>query len=87
MNKALVSLGVAEQHDLPEEFMDGVWLRAGEIAAGADGRRRITLLAIFMVGLGAGYGTIEATDHDEPQAYQLVAGADLSPANLLHVLS
>lgn len=80
------SLGTTASGELPDGFMDGVWLRAGEMAEAANARRRVALFAaIFVAGLGGGFGTIQTPAPAGPQSHLLFAGADLSPAVLLHV--
>jgi hypothetical protein len=70
----------------PDGFMDGVWMRAGQFQEVSARRTRLALFAAMaFVGLGAGFGTTQAPANAEPAAYQLVDGADLSPATLLHV--
>jgi|TARA_R100000501_G_scaffold18540_1_gene40539 hypothetical protein len=86
LNDVLLSFGGMQQGSVPDGFMDGVWLRAGEMAEAANARRRVALFAaIFVAGLGGGFGTIQTPAQAEPTSYDLFAGADLSPAVLLHV--
>ncbi|WP_147395435.1 hypothetical protein [Altericroceibacterium spongiae] len=88
LNEALQSLGDNDPDRLPDGFMDGVWQRAGEMVEAMNTRRRLALLAaIFVAGLGGGFGTIHAPGRAEPEAQPLFAGSDLSPAVLLHVQS
>jgi hypothetical protein len=88
LENALRSLGGAAGDEMPEGFMDGVWLKAGQLTEAAEGRRRLALFAgVFAAGLGAGFWTMESPASEQPQGYSLIAGADLSPAALLHVQS
>lgn len=75
---------------VPDDFMEGVWERAGQLGEIAERRRRTAMFAaLFVVGLGAGVGTTEwpsaygLTTHDRDSS--LLAGERLSPAALLHV--
>ncbi|MCP1471886.1 hypothetical protein J3E64_003599 [Sphingobium sp. OAS761] len=87
LNDALQSLGDTQADVVPEGFMNSVWSRAGEMAEAANARRRLALFAvIFAAGMGGGIGTIQTPPvKAETTSYQLFAGADLSPAVLLHV--
>ncbi|ETI60523.1 hypothetical protein C100_18785 [Sphingobium sp. C100] len=86
LNDALHSLGEMQTDVVPEGFMDSVWSRAGEMAEAANARYRLALFAvIFAAGMGGGIGTIQTPVRAETTSYQLFAGADLSPAVLLHV--
>ncbi|RKF22647.1 hypothetical protein D6851_05380 [Altericroceibacterium spongiae] len=86
LNDALRSLGGMQSEVVPEGFMDSVWSRAGEMAEAANARRRLALFAvIFAAGMGGGIGTIQTPAKAEPTSHELFAGADLSPAVLLHV--
>ena len=76
--------------DVPPDFMNGVWQRAGQLGEIADQRRRMALFAgLFVVGLGAGLGTSElpyqygATTQHASDSF--MSGEQLSPAALLHV--
>lgn len=86
LDNALARLGTMPEPALPDDFMDGVWMRAGQFQEVSARRTRMALFAAMaFVGLGAGFGTTQAPANAEPAAYQLVDGADLSPATLLHV--
>jgi hypothetical protein len=70
--------------------MDGVWQRAGQLGEVADRRRRAALFcSLFVIGLGAGFGTtIMPYNQGSPasSAYNDFASNEhLSPAALLHV--
>ncbi|OJW73692.1 MAG: hypothetical protein BGO57_14860 [Sphingomonadales bacterium 63-6] len=86
LDKALTLLGSGSERAIPEDFMDGVWVRAGRLEEASVRRTRLALfVAMAFIGLGAGFGTTQAPANAEPAGYQLVEGADLSPAALLHV--
>ena len=85
-------LGKLASHDvraMPDDFMNGVWQRAGQLGEIAERRRRMALFAgVFVVGLGAGAGTIGWPGYYGPpqQAEGSLTGSEqLSPAALLHV--
>lgn len=79
--------GTDDAKMVPEGFMGGVWHRAGQMAEAIETRRRLALFAaIFVTGLGGGFWTIQKPVPEAP-TYQLSAGADLSPAALLHIQS
>ena len=87
------SLKQLAAHDIvhdPSDFMDGVWQRAGQLGEVADRRRRAALFcSLFVIGLGAGFGTtIMPYNQGSPasSAYNDFASTEpLSPAALLHV--
>lgn len=84
IDRALSAFGTADIGTLSDDFMDGVWLRAGQMAEAVEVRRRLALFAaVFVTGLGAGFATTQSPAQAEEPAYQLVAGEDLSPASLL----
>ncbi|AMG75159.1 hypothetical protein [Sphingopyxis granuli] len=86
LDNALARLRSSADPALPDGFMDGVWMRAGQMEALSAQRTRFVLFAAMaFIGLGAGFGTTQAPAHAEPAGYQLVEGANLSPAALLHV--
>lgn len=86
LNATLAMLGAQKTRALPEGFMDGVWMRAGQLEEIAARRTRLALLlGMAFIGLGVGFGAPQTAAHAEPAVYQLVDGADLSPAALLHV--
>ncbi|TNE43082.1 MAG: hypothetical protein EP345_04710 [Sphingomonadales bacterium] len=69
-----------------DDFMDGVWMRAGQLEERSSERARLALFAAMaFVGLGAGIGATAAPASAETAGFRLVDGADLSPAALLHV--
>lgn len=90
LDAALDRLGAQVLTQAPADFMDGVWLRAGQLGEISERRRRAALFAgLFVVGLGAGAGTmgLPYTYASSPQiAYSdFASGEQLSPAALLHV--
>ena len=86
LDNALARLGTMPEPAPPDGFMDGVWMRAGQFQEVSARRTRLALFAAMaFVGLGAGFGTTQAPANAGPAGYQLVDGADLSPATLLHV--
>lgn len=88
LDRALHALGSSPPGSPTDGFMDGVWLRAGQLAEAAEARRRLALFAaVFVTGLGAGFWTIQEPAEPLAPDYQLVEGADLSPAALLHLQS
>ena len=71
-------------------YQKGVWQRAGQLGEVADRRRRAALFcSLFVIGLGAGFGTtIMPYNQGSPasSAYNDFASNEhLSPAALLHV--
>ncbi len=86
LERALTELRNMPAPSVSDGFMDGVWMRAGQLEARASGRARLALFAAMaFVGLSAGVGTTAAPASAEPAGFRLVDGADLSPAVLLHV--
>lgn len=86
LDRALKSLGNVAAPSLSGDFMDGVWLRAGQMEQAAGQRRRLALMVgMAFIGLGTGIGVVQAPASAEPASYQLIDGADLSPSALLHV--
>ena len=86
LDAVLGTLSATGTSEVPADFMDGVWQRAGQLGEIADRRRRT---ALFVVGLGAGagtngwpggYGTSSASFGES-----LILGEQLSPSALLHV--
>ena len=64
--------------DVPPDFMNGVWQRAGQLGEIADQRRR-------MAGAGTSGWPSENGAPTEIVGESLVGGESLSPAALLHV--
>jgi hypothetical protein len=90
LDEALASLSGQGFAPAPEDFMDGVWQRAGQLGEIAERRRRTALFAgLFIIGLGAGVGTTGIPyGYGAPQhgaVYDFAASEQLSPAALLHV--
>lgn len=90
LDAMLGTLASQETCDVPADFMNGVWQRAGQLGEVVERRRRMALFAgLFVVGLGAGAGTGEWPSHyglGQPGTGEsLVFGERLSPAALLHV--
>ncbi|GGD65050.1 hypothetical protein GRI62_11610 [Erythrobacter arachoides] len=86
LNRALQWLGAVPDPSLPEDFMGGVWMRAGKLEQVDATRTRVALFtAMAFIGLGAGFGTSQSPARESQTNYQLIEGADLSPASLLHV--
>lgn len=86
------SLSGIATREVPADFMDRVWQRAGQLGEIADRRRRTALfVGLFVVGLGAGAGTSEwPGDYGASSPVlgaSLIVGEQLSPAALLHVES
>ena len=90
LDAVLGTLSATAANEVPADFMDGVWQRAGQLGEIADRRRRTALfVGLFVVGLGAGagtsgwpggYGTSSASFGES-----LILGEQLSPSALLHV--
>src|SRR3546814_10265666 len=58
LDAVLGTLSATAANEVPADFMDGVWQRAGQLGEIADRRRRTALfVGLFVVGLGAGAGT------------------------------
>lgn len=70
---------------LPDDFMAGVWERAGALAGRRERRMRAALFAtLAMVGLGTGIGTVQAPALAAEPRYAFADDARLSPTALLH---
>lgn len=83
---ALMKLGAITDRTVPEDFMDGVWMRAGRHEEVSARNTRLALLAaVALIGMGSGFEATIAPAQAEPTHYRLIDGADLSPASLLHV--
>lgn len=90
LDAMLGTMASQEAGDVPPDFMNGVWERAGQLSEVADQRRRMALFAgLFVVGLAAGAGTggwpQQYSQPAETVGQSLIAGESLSPAALLHV--
>lgn len=90
LDAVLGSLSATAASEVPADFMDGVWQRAGKLGEIADRRRRAALFAgLFVVGLGAGAGTSGWPGgygaSPTPFGESLILGEQLSPSALLHV--
>ena len=86
LEHALADLGNMPAPSVSDGFMDGVWMRAGQLEERSPERTRLALFAAMaFVGLGAGIGATAAPASAEAASFRLVDGADLSPAALLHV--
>ena len=90
LDAVLGTLSATGTSEVPADFMDGVWQRAGQLGEVADRRRRAALFcSLFVIGLGAGFGTtIMPYNQGSPasSAYNDFASNEhLSPAALLHV--
>ena len=69
LDAMLGTMASQEAGDVPPDFMNGVWQRAGQLGEIADQRRRMALFAAPTEIVGE----------------SLVGGESLSPAALLHV--
>lgn len=90
LDTSLRALGAYGSVGTPDDFMDGVWQRAGQLGEIAERRRRAALFCgLFLIGLAAGATTagLPYTYGARAQAasYDFVATDQLSPATLLHV--
>ncbi len=90
LDAVLGSLSATAASEVPPDFMDGVWQRAGQLGEIAERRRRAALFAgLFVVGLGAGAGTSGWPGgygaSPAPFGESLILGEQLSPSALLHV--
>ena len=90
LDAVLGTLSATGTSEVPADFMDGVWQRAGQLGEVADRRRRAALFcSLFVIGLGAGFGTTIMPYNQgstASSAYNDFASNEhLSPAALLHV--
>ena len=86
LDAALDALGATAAPPVPDGFLDGVWQRAGQLQERSNGRRRMALFCgLFVIGLGAGFGTIQTSAAATSASYQISSIDSLSPAALLHV--
>lgn len=86
IDRALADLGSMPAPSMSDGFMDGVWMRAGQLEERASGRASLALIAAMaFVGLGAGIGATAAPTSAETAGFRLIDGAILSPSALLHV--
>jgi hypothetical protein len=70
---------------MPDDFMEKVWERVGEMNARRERTFRAALFAgLFAVGLGAGAGTVQVPVYAQSPTYLLSNDARLSPSALLH---
>lgn len=85
LDALLCQLAMQPVPPVTDGFIEAVWERIGSVAAQRERRTRLGLfLGLFMVGLGAGWGTVWNPVESGNPRYALVANADLSPAALLH---
>lgn len=88
LDQSLGALAAVATGTVQEGFVDGVWQRVGQMQERAEARTKLALFCgIFVVGLGAGLGTVEAPTAGQPVTYNLIAGDDFSPSALLHIES
>ena len=90
LDASLKQLAAHDVGHAQSDFMDGVWQRAGQLGEIADRRRRAALFCgLFVVGLGAGFGTVSSPyDQGSPPNFaynDFASHENLSPAALLHV--
>ena len=90
LDAMLGTLGTQDSFKVPDDFMTGVWQRAGQLGEIVERRRRMALFAgLFVVGLGAGAGTswwpAQFAGSQPGIADSIIVGERLSPSALLHV--
>ncbi len=69
-----------------EGWLAGIWQRAGQLQERVDRRQRLALFCgLFVVGLGAGFGTNGTSGWANPDPFRISSADNLSPAALLHV--
>ncbi|WP_022674327.1 hypothetical protein [Novosphingopyxis baekryungensis] len=90
LDAMLGTLGAQDSFEVPDDFMTGVWQRAGQLGEIVERRRRMALFAgLFVVGLGAGAGTsgwpAQFAGSQASIADSIIVGERLSPSALLHV--
>jgi hypothetical protein len=86
LDASLAALGSAANASPNAGFVDSVWQRAGQLQERADGHRRMALFCgLFVVGLGAGFGTIQTSASANPAPDQITSVNAFSPSALLHV--
>src|SRR3546814_11545143 len=90
LDAVLGTLSATAANEVPADFMDGVWQRAGQLGEIADRRRRTALLVgLFVVGLGAGAGTSGGPGGDGPSSAplgeSLILGEQVSPTTPIPV--
>ena len=90
LDAMLGTLGSQDSFEVPDDFMTGVWQRAGQLGEIVERRRRMALFTgLFIVGLGAGAGTsggpAQFAGSQSGIADSIIVGEQLSPAALLHV--
>ncbi|MES2698797.1 MAG: hypothetical protein V4647_04215 [Pseudomonadota bacterium] len=67
-------------------FFYGIWQRAGQLQERADRRQRLALFCgLFVIGLGAGFGTNGTGILANPASLQISSADRLAPSALLHV--
>ena len=73
LDAMLGTLGTQDSFKVPDDFMTGVWQRAGQLGEIVERRRRMALFAgLFVVGLGAG------ARHDPQLHFVLEGDCELS---------
>tara|TARA_R110000782_G_scaffold268689_1_gene365466 strand:+ start:2456 stop:2737 length:282 start_codon:yes stop_codon:yes gene_type:complete len=85
LDTVLRSMGEARATLQTSDFMDGVWVRIGEICEAKNRQRRAALFAgMLLVSLGSGFG-VTNNPANASSAEEALDGAKLSPAALLKV--
>jgi hypothetical protein len=89
LDEMVASLRIAPSHGqqtIDDKIENNVWLRVGEMTQNRLSRQKSLLAgAVFLVALGAGFGTAEQPATSGTPADNLIGGVDYSPANLLNV--
>ncbi len=71
---------------LPADFSSSVWSRIGEIQERRSSYKINALAGVmFVVAIGAGFGTAEQPASAQSSFSSLVDGPDYSPAGLLNI--
>lgn len=86
-NASFAALAKAAETAPSEEFLYGIWQRAGQLQERVDRRQRLALFCgLFVVGLGAGFGTNGIGTLAKPASLQISSADRLSPSALLRVV-
>lgn len=86
LDASLRALSRISDDAVREDFIDGVWQRAGALQAQRDGRQRLGLFAgLFVVGLAAGAGVPQTATFASERTAITLSGDALAPASLLQV--
>ncbi|MXO73496.1 hypothetical protein [Alteraurantiacibacter buctensis] len=85
-DSSFAALAMAAETAPSEGFLYGIWQRAGQLQERANRRQRLALFCgLFVIGLGAGFGTNGTGVVANPASLQISSADRLSPSALLHV--